>query len=449
MDRRLTQQLGALFYRAAIVLAAIIVSCSSIGSGAVFAADSSSTSPSLYDFYSQNGVLFYSANTTGCNNNGGGSSGAASVVDSSDGSAPSAGTTFTLDQVKSFAVSSIASTFGVSDQAAESYFLKSDSIRANHFGLTADNIGAISAAVKSIGVSPTFFWLYSVEEGSGAGGFINHYASDTDGGALANAQRDAQYLVTASKAASSGVATGGGEPGDMPTAEATSFLSSMPAGSIGIVYVQATAAVTAEIETLSGKTGDWTGKFNSPLSGIMGIIVTLGGNPLSSGAGSACGSLGSGMQAGIKWAEMIANNSGYGYDQGGRTTGYPKWQSDPNCTTACGSFDCSSFISAILTVAGFFQEDPNFTTTGEADALQKVGFTNVTSQINLSTGDGLQAGDILLNTLEHTEMYIGNGQNIGAHKDIDGKVGESEGQEINTEPYYNFPWDSVWRAPSK
>ncbi|WP_162930800.1 hypothetical protein [Lactococcus allomyrinae] len=184
--------------------------------------------------------------------------------------------TFTLAQVTQFGNDGLTSTWGVSEQNVENYFLANNRATAAKYNLIASNIGEVSDAVKSEGVSPTFFWLYVVNEGGGAGGFINHYGSDS-GNAVTDAKRDADYLVQYASL-NTKVATVGGEPADMPTDEATSFLKAQPNGSIGRVYVQATSAVTAEIETLSGKTGDWTGKFNLPLSTMMNNIDNLGGN---------------------------------------------------------------------------------------------------------------------------------------------------------------------------
>lgn len=424
-----------------------------------WSAPADNPSPSIYDYYSNNGVLFYSANTKGCSSSSSSSSDTTSATSGTGTPAPAAGTNFNLDQVKAFASSPLASTFGVSDQAAESYFLKGNATIAGHFGLDSSSIGAVTAAIKAAGVSPALFYAYAVNEGGGAGGFINHYGSDAPGGAAANAQRDAEYLVDQAKTTTGEPATGGGEPGDMPTAEATSFLHALPAGSIGIVYLQATSAVTAEVESLSGKTGAWTIAFGHPLSQTMEAITTMGGNPLSAGAATTATSCataavaGKGMQAAISWATNIANNNGYGYDQSARTTGYPKWKSDPNCTNACASFDCSSFISAMLTVAGYFQDDPAFTTSNESAALQGVGFKDVTNQVNLANGQGLQAGDILLNTSSHTEMYLGDNKNVGAHEDENhgisgGQVGDQSGNEISVTPYYSDSWDHVWRAPN-
>jgi hypothetical protein len=400
-------------------------------------------------FFAANDILFYNPDDGGCTN---GSTGGSSA--SSTGS-PGAST---LDQVKTFASEPITSTWNISNSTVEQWFLKQAGAQATiaKFGLNSSNIGRITSAVEAANVSPAFFYLYTVNEGGGAGGFINHYGSDIPGGGPANAKHDAEYLVSQSKDKSAGPATGGGEPSNMPTTEAQQILSSLPSGSIGVVYIQATSAVTAELEDLSGKTGGWSGLFGKPLSAAMQNIKTMGGNPQQGGSTSTStgdctgGVTGQGIASAVSWAVMIANNNGYGYDQPTRQTGWEKYQSDPGCTSQCGSFDCSSFISAILTEAGYFTTNPNFDTSNEASVLEGVGFKQVATSATTSTN--LQPGDILL-AANHTDMYIGNDQNVGAHKNEDngssgGQVGDQTGNEISVTPFYNDNWIGVFRAPN-
>lgn len=394
-------------------------------------------------------------NPTLCASGGGTASSASYTPPTSSAS----GGSYTLDQVKTFASEPITSTWNISDSTVEQWFLKQAGAQATiaKYGINSGNIGDITAAVKAAGVSPVFFYLYTVNEGGGAGGFINHYTGDTGGGGPGNATRDAEYLVSQSKDKSAGPATNGGEPAGMPTAEAKQILDALPLGSIGVAYIQATSAVTAELETLSGK-GPVNAQFGKPLSETMQNIQSMGGNPMQGGisissdtCGLGGGVAGQGITKAVNWAIMIANNNGYGYDQPTRTSGWAKWQSDPSCTTQCGSFDCSSFIAAALTEAGYFKTNPEFTTETEASYLSQAGFKDVTSSVSLDTGANMQPGDILLNTADHTAMYIGNGKLVQASSNENGgvsggQVGDQSGTEIYTRSYYNFPWNSVWRA---
>lgn len=387
--------------------------------------------------------------------------GACSTSGSIQSITPSSGATggFTIDQVKTFASEPITSTWNISNSTVEQWFLKQAGAQATiaKYGLNSSNIGQITSAIETANVSPVFFYLDVVNEGGGAGGFINHYGSDGPGGGPGNATRDAQYIASESKTTQDGPATGGGEPADMPVAEAKSILDSLPMGSIGVYYIQATSAVTSELETLSGKTGDWSNnQFGKPLSDTMQNIKTMGGDPLqggstiSTGGCTTSGITGAGMQAGISFALFIAKDNGYGYDQPTRETGWQKYLSDPGCTSQCGSFDCSSFISAIATVAGYFKTNPNFATSTEASDLEQAGFQKVADSAHSSAN--LQPGDILL-AADHTELYIGNNQNVGAHKNENGgasggQVGDQTGNEISVKPFYDDSWIGVFRAPS-
>lgn len=392
-------------------------------------------------FYSTNNILFYDKNgNTSCS----AFSGSISTTNKSS--------KYTIDQVKAFAGESVTSTWGISNSAVEQWFLKQAGARATigKYGLNSSNIGAITTVVQNAQVSPVFFYIDTVNEGGGAGGFINHYSGDVAGGGPANAKRDAEYIAAEAKQVKGTPATGGGEPASMPAAEAKSILDSLPSGSIGVYYIQATSAVTAELESLSGKTGSWTGLFNSPLSDTMQDIQKMGGDPMKGGSiNCANGVAGTGMAKGINWARMIAANNGYGYDQPTRTTGWAKWKADPSCTHQCGSFDCSSFISAIITVAGFANTNPEFTTYDEGTFLQQAGFKKVAS--SAPTSANLKPGDILV-TNGHTEMYMGNNQNVGAHSNevggiAGGQTGDQSGNEISVTSFYNDNWNAVWRAP--
>lgn len=185
---------------------------------------------------------------------------------------------WSLSDVSKFASSALTSTWKISDDDAASYFLSKNASVATKYGLTNGNIGQVTAAVKSAGVSPAFFYLYAVNEGGGYAGFINHFGSDTGAGAVADATRDAQYLVQYANSVGGTPATGSGEPSSLPTGPAASLLSSMPAGSIGRVYIQATSATTAEIADLSGQSGAWSGLFGKPLSDMMTAVTALGGD---------------------------------------------------------------------------------------------------------------------------------------------------------------------------
>ena len=150
--------------------------------------------------------------------------------------------------------------------------------------------------------------------------------------------------------------------------------------------------------------------------------------------------------AAAQWAVGIANNTqeynGYmdhGYDQGNR------WGER-------GDFDCSSLvITAYDTVKpelALKASGATYTGNMRSVFLAKE-FQDVTSQINLQTGSGLIEGDVLLNTVHHTAMAIGDGQivqaSISENGTTTGRPGDQTGNEITVKPYYNFPWNYVLR----
>jgi len=458
--------------------------------GVAFAAgtcdQSSEQCRTIYDYYAQNNVLFYSAAATG----GGTCSGSAPAAPATPGDGTTTSPGYSAAQVASFAGESVSSTWNIPDGTAEQWYLKSGNSPISYFGITSSNIGQITAAVKAAGVSPAFFYIYAVNENSHqnsmGGGFINHYKAGEGGlvedqtiaAAVTDATVDAKYLVAQAQVTGAHPGTGGGEPDDLPTAEAQKLLDALPAGSIGKVYIPATSAVTAEIEDLYGLTGAWTGLYGAPLETAMKAIVAMGGDPMTggttvtpdSGGGSGCtggttacpsgttvaGAPGK-MGIAICWAVGIGNNPGYGYDQSlptinghkARESGWYAYQSNPGCTTACGDFDCSSFVASALTYAGYFQTDPFFATGTEATDLASAGFKQVAT--SASTSANLQAGDILIADNHHTEMYIGNNQDVRASQDengdIDGgQVGDQTGDEIGVVPFYDDGWTEVWRA---
>lgn len=409
------------------------------------------------NFASGNNVIFSDPDASGsaCSSSSGG------LGTSSSSSIPGS---YTHDQEKVFASEPVNSTWNISDTTVEQWFLKQGSARATvqKYNLTSSNIGAITSAVKAQNVSPAFFYLYTVNEGGGAGGFINHFQSESAGGGVGNATADAKYIYQYSN--KSDLTPGWTDAGNyvdfVPQSVKTAGdadYKSFPLGTIGKIYIPATAATTWAYYYPDGlkksfnKIQDYGDTFNA----MMQNIKKLGGDPFKGGSavvssGCANGVTGEGMAKAISFAEAIAANDGYGYDQDTRTSGWVKWQAEPNCNHACGSFDCSSFISAILTVGGYFKTNPNFSTLNEATELKGAGFTQVTP-VPTTKPVGLIAGDVLIKD-GHTEMYIGNNQNVSASKNENngingGQIGDQTGQEIWTKPYYDGNWTSVWRAP--
>ena len=144
----------------------------------------------------------------------------------------------------------------------------------------------------------------------------------------------------------------------------------------------------------------------------------------------------------VDFATGIANDDTHGYSQY-RRTGNP-------------DYDCSSLVIAALKYAGFNVGTATYTGNMLAPLLA-AGFRDVKNSCNMITGAGLQKGDILLNVLHHTAIYIGNGQIAQASIDENGEIGQhaipgdQTGKEILVRDYYNYSrgWDYVFRAPEQ
>lgn len=138
----------------------------------------------------------------------------------------------------------------------------------------------------------------------------------------------------------------------------------------------------------------------------------------------------------VAWAVGIADDPAHGYDQSSR------WGAD---------YDCSSFVISAWQQAGVPVRTSGASYTGNMyAAFLRCGFKDVTKQVNLATGAGLEKGDVLLNKANHTEMYVGGGQNVKASINekgttTGGMTGDQTGREIYIGSYYNYPWDCVLR----
>ena len=140
----------------------------------------------------------------------------------------------------------------------------------------------------------------------------------------------------------------------------------------------------------------------------------------------------------IEWAVNIANDNSHGYDQTSR------WGPD---------YDCSSLVIQAYEQAGVPVKTNGATYTGNmVNVFLNTGFQDVTSQINLATGEGLKEGDVVWKS-GHVEMIIQNGQIVGARinengETTGGETGDQTGDEIRVRAYYNYPWTTVLRLPS-
>lgn len=144
------------------------------------------------------------------------------------------------------------------------------------------------------------------------------------------------------------------------------------------------------------------------------------------------------IEKAVTWAIKIAQDPAHGYDQTRR------WGPD---------YDCSSLMISAWQQAGVPVKDAGATYTGNmAPVFLRCGFEDVTAEVSLTTGAGLQIGDVLLNAQHHTAMSIGSGQIVHASinengRATGGKSGDQTGREICVRSYYKYSkgWDKVLR----
>ena len=137
----------------------------------------------------------------------------------------------------------------------------------------------------------------------------------------------------------------------------------------------------------------------------------------------------------VAWAVAIANNPAHGYDQKNR------WGPD---------YDCASLVISVWESVGVAVREAGASYTGNMKgAFLACGFREVTAQVNLNTGIGLQPGDVLL-CAAHTAMVVKPGQLVAARinelgQTVGGQSGDQNGREICQQAYYNYPWTTVLR----
>ncbi len=131
----------------------------------------------------------------------------------------------------------------------------------------------------------------------------------------------------------------------------------------------------------------------------------------------------------ISWAIATANDNSHGYSMSSR------WGPD---------YDCSSFVISAFKNAGVNVGAATCTNNMRSQFTQH-GFQWIPwSQIGGTSG--LQRGDILLNEKQHTEIYLGSGQNVGAHSNRGyPQTGDQTGTEVSVSGYYYHPWNGVLR----
>ena len=136
----------------------------------------------------------------------------------------------------------------------------------------------------------------------------------------------------------------------------------------------------------------------------------------------------------VAWAIEIANDPSHGYSQADR------WGPD---------YDCSSFVISAWEQAGVPLREAGASFTGNMRAAMiACGFVDVTTQVDIDTGYGMQPGDVLLNYAAHTCMCVGGGSVANCRTDEGHPQSGDQGQEIRIQRYWNGDpnrWNCVLR----
>ena len=143
------------------------------------------------------------------------------------------------------------------------------------------------------------------------------------------------------------------------------------------------------------------------------------------------------IEKAVQWALDTAADDSHGYSQANR------W-GNPD-------YDCASFVISAYRSVGFKLNGAVHCGNMKQPFINE-GFVWIPkSEIDLSTSKYLKRGDILLNTRSHTEIYIGDNMQVGAH---DGTYdiydyndpGDSTGKEICPVKYTNYSnWEGILR----
>lgn len=145
----------------------------------------------------------------------------------------------------------------------------------------------------------------------------------------------------------------------------------------------------------------------------------------------------------VNSVKTYATDDSYGYSQKPPSG---RWGPD---------YDCSSLIYQAANDAGYLvgtgSDKVRFTGTMLKD-FEKAGF-QILPFANVGVSD-LQIGDILLNLALHAEVYVGNGESVGATSSetggFVGEAGDQTGSEIEKHPVTTFSkeWDYILRPPT-
>lgn len=135
----------------------------------------------------------------------------------------------------------------------------------------------------------------------------------------------------------------------------------------------------------------------------------------------------------VDWALATAKDNTHGYDNTkGKRTG--------------PDYACSSFIAAAWRAAGLTTIPANAYTATMRKYFLAAGFVDISDKVDLRTGKGMIAGDVVLNPGKHVEMVVNaKHQLVGARGNAtggaeNGKKGDQTGKEIAVAAWADYGW---------
>ena len=138
------------------------------------------------------------------------------------------------------------------------------------------------------------------------------------------------------------------------------------------------------------------------------------------------------IEKAVKWAIAIAKDDSHGYSQGMDL----RWGPD---------YDCSSFVVSAYKSVGLDLGAASWTGNMKSE-LTSHGFKFYTDLGTLHRGDILWVHG---SAHQHTELYIGSSQLVGATSSETGgtmgRTGDQTGREIRVGDYYDYGWQGFFR----
>ena len=222
----------------------------------------------------------------------------------------------------------------------------------------------------------------------------------------------------------------------------------------------AAAGFTAKTKKVFIKAKDMKKKYPGVKMGNIMKQSKKAGTKLSQGStitikyGDEIYDKGVGVEAMVQWAEAVAADNSYGYSMGVYTgRGLDRLCPYTN-SGASKDYDCATFVNAALAFSGMGQDFMNATVKpspvvrGVKNLLVKNGWKKVLIKHKYKkngktsyyytkpTVKQLKRGDIVLNCSCHIQIHVGDGYDVGAHNNYDGKSGDSSGREVSV----NYSW---------